>query len=77
MTRPVVITLIKGNKTTIGKAVKGGFRIITYADRMTILDKHFPKSPVESRPLNSVVAYDELLTSTVGPNGCNCIGFCG
>jgi hypothetical protein len=35
---------------------------------MTILDEHFPKSPVESRPLNSAVAHDELPTSTANPN---------
>jgi hypothetical protein len=68
MTRPVVVTPIEGNETTIGKAVEGGFRIITHADGMTILDEHFPKSPVESRPLNSAVAYDELPTSTANPN---------
>jgi hypothetical protein len=68
MTRPVVVTLIKGNKTTINKAVKGGFRIITYANKITILNKHFPKSSVKSRPLNSVVAYNELPTSTANLN---------
>jgi hypothetical protein len=68
VTRPVVVTPIEGNKTTIGKAVEGGFRIITYANGITILDEHFPKSPVESRPLNSAVAHDELPTSTANPN---------
>jgi hypothetical protein len=68
MTRPVVITLIEGNKTTISKAIKGGFCIITYANEITILDEYFPKSPVELRPLNSVIARDELLTSLVNLN---------
>jgi hypothetical protein len=35
---------------------------------MVILDEHFPKSPVESRSLNSVVALDELPTSAANPN---------
>src|SRR5689334_3225649 len=58
MTRPVVVTPIEGDETTIGEAVEGDFPIITHADGMTILDEHFPKSPIESRPLNSAVALD-------------------
>ena len=68
VTRPVVVTSIEGNETTIGKAVEGVFHIITHADGITILDEHFPKSPVESRPLNSAVAHNELLTTTANPN---------
>ena len=35
---------------------------------MVILDEHLPKSPVESRSLNSVVALNELIISVANLN---------
>jgi hypothetical protein len=55
MVRSRVATIIEDNKTTIHRAVKGSLPLITYADRITILDKYFPKSAIDSSPYTPMV----------------------
>jgi hypothetical protein len=52
------------NKTTVSRQVDSNLFTITHANRIVILDKYFPKSAINSRPVDSVVAPDELLTFT-------------
>jgi hypothetical protein len=55
MVRSGVTTIIEDNKTTISGAVEGSLPSITYADGITILDKYFPKSAIDSSPHTPVV----------------------
>jgi hypothetical protein len=55
MVRSGVATIIEDNKTTIGRVVEGDLPSITHTNRITILDKYFPKSAIESSPYIPVV----------------------
>lgn len=61
--RSAVASLTEGNKATISRVLESNLPTITYTDRIAILDKYFPKSAIDSRPLNSIVAPDKLPTS--------------
>ena len=64
MARFALVSPIAVDETTVGGAVETDLPTITHADGMAILDEYFPISAIDSRPLNSAVAPDELSTST-------------
>jgi hypothetical protein len=72
MVRSGVAIIIEDDETTIGGAVEGSLPLITYADGITILDKYFPKSAIDSSPYTPVVwpHAPEALTAplSAGPN---------
>ena len=55
MVRSGVATIIEDDETTVGGAVEEGLSSITHADGITILDKYFPKSAIDSSPYTPVV----------------------
>jgi len=59
---PALASLIDSEETYINSMVDRDPPTITYTDRIAILDKYFPKSATDSRPLNSEVL-DEMPTS--------------
>jgi hypothetical protein len=63
MARSAVASPTEGDEATIGGALESDLPTITHADGMAILNEYFPKSAIDSRPLNGAVAPDELPTS--------------
>jgi hypothetical protein len=53
--RSKVAIIIEDNETTIGRVVEGSLPLITYANKITILDKYFPKSIINSSPYTPMV----------------------
>jgi hypothetical protein len=67
-----VVTIIEVDKTTVNKAVKGNLPLITHTNRITILDKYFPKSAIDLSLFTPVVRSHapKALTAppSAGPN---------
>jgi hypothetical protein len=59
---PALASLIKGDETTISRALESSLSTITHTNGMVILDEYFPKSAIDLRPLNRVVP-DKVPTS--------------
>jgi hypothetical protein len=59
---PALASLIEGDETTISKALESDLPTITHTNGIAILDKYFPRSTTDLRPLNSAVP-DEVPTS--------------
>jgi hypothetical protein len=55
------------DKTAAGRPVDSDLPTITHTNGMAILDKYFPKPAIDSRPLNSAVAPNQLPTSIANP----------
>jgi hypothetical protein len=57
------------DKATVGGPIDSDLPTITHANGMAILDKYFPKSAINSRPVDGAVAPGELSTS-IADIGC-------